>query len=74
VFWAAELVSERESRELLPPYGGSSPEMGAVLAACKSSSKTPMEDGPAGVKGRAEGAASATPAVVVCAVLDAMPR
>ena len=33
-FWAIELVSDRETREPLAPYGGSSPVMGALLAAC----------------------------------------
>jgi aerobic carbon-monoxide dehydrogenase large subunit len=37
--------------------------------------ETPSENGTAGVKGMAEGPASATPAAVVCAVLDAIaPR
>ncbi|MGH2881175.1 MAG: molybdopterin cofactor-binding domain-containing protein, partial [Solirubrobacteraceae bacterium] len=34
--------------------------------------ETPSENGPAGIKGMAEGPASATTAVVVCAVLDAI--
>ena len=34
--------------------------------------ETPSEHGPAGIKGMAEGPASATPAAVVCAVLDAI--
>ena len=34
VFWALELVSDRTTREPLAPYGGSSPEMAAILAAC----------------------------------------
>jgi carbon-monoxide dehydrogenase large subunit len=33
---------------------------------------TPSEHGPAGIKGMAEGPASATPAALVCAVLDAI--
>jgi taurine--2-oxoglutarate transaminase len=33
-FWAMELVSDRETREPLAPYGASSPEMAAILAAC----------------------------------------
>jgi CO/xanthine dehydrogenase Mo-binding subunit len=37
--------------------------------------ETPSEHGPAGIKGMAEGPASATPAALVCAVLDAIgPR
>jgi taurine---2-oxoglutarate transaminase len=35
VFWALELVSDRGSKQPLAPYGGSSPEMDAVVAACK---------------------------------------
>ena len=34
-FWAVELVADRETREPLAPYGGSSPAMAAVVAACK---------------------------------------
>ena len=30
-FWALELVSDRETREPLAPYGGSSPEMAAIV-------------------------------------------
>jgi taurine--2-oxoglutarate transaminase len=33
-FWALELVSDRETREPLAPYGASSPEMDAILGAC----------------------------------------
>jgi taurine--2-oxoglutarate transaminase len=33
-FWALELVRDRQTREPLAPYGGSSPQMGAVVAAC----------------------------------------
>ncbi|WP_426243129.1 aspartate aminotransferase family protein [Nocardioides sp. LHG3406-4] len=33
-FWALELVRDEQTREPLAPYGGSSPEMGAILAAC----------------------------------------
>ena len=33
-FWAIELVRDRETREPLAPYGGSSPEMAAVIAGC----------------------------------------
>ncbi|GAA5122635.1 aspartate aminotransferase family protein [Haloechinothrix salitolerans] len=34
-FWAIEFVADQETREPLAPYGGSSPEMAAILAACK---------------------------------------
>ncbi|TNM42021.1 aspartate aminotransferase family protein [Nocardioides albidus] len=33
-FWALELVRDRESREPLAPYGGSSPEMAAIVSGC----------------------------------------
>ncbi len=35
-FWALDLVRDRETREPLAPYGGSSPEMATVLAAVKA--------------------------------------
>lgn len=34
-FWAVELVSDRATRAPLAPYGSSSPEMNAIVAACK---------------------------------------
>jgi taurine--2-oxoglutarate transaminase len=42
VFWAIELVANRETREPLAPYGGSSPAMAATLAACKSGGLLPF--------------------------------
>ena len=33
-FWAIELVRDRATREPLAPYGGSSPEMGAIVTGC----------------------------------------
>jgi taurine--2-oxoglutarate transaminase len=33
VFWALELVADRATREPLAPYGGSSPEVAAIVAA-----------------------------------------
>jgi taurine--2-oxoglutarate transaminase len=33
-FWAIELVRDRETREPLAPYGGSSPELAAIIAGC----------------------------------------
>ncbi|GAA1181132.1 aspartate aminotransferase family protein [Nesterenkonia xinjiangensis] len=36
VFWAVELVKDPVTREPLAPYGGSSPDMAAVLAECKA--------------------------------------
>ncbi|MGE2834697.1 aspartate aminotransferase family protein [Mycobacterium sp. SMC-4] len=42
VFWAIELVANQATREPLAPYGGSSPAMAAVLAACKSGGLLPF--------------------------------
>ena len=42
VFWAIELVADQQTREPLAPYGGSSPAMNAVIAACKSSGLLPF--------------------------------
>ena len=41
-FWAIELVSDRETREPLAPYGGSSPQMAAVIAGCKRRGMLPF--------------------------------
>ncbi|MGY4709443.1 aminotransferase class III-fold pyridoxal phosphate-dependent enzyme [Mycolicibacterium sp. CBM1] len=42
VFWAVELVANRQTREPLAAYGGSSPAMNDVLAACKSGGLLPF--------------------------------
>lgn len=42
VFWAIELVKDRETREPLAPYGASSPEMNQIIAACKSRGLIPF--------------------------------
>jgi taurine---2-oxoglutarate transaminase len=42
VFWAIELVSNPDTREPLAPYGGSSPAMNAVIAACKANGLLPF--------------------------------
>ena len=42
VFWAIELVKNRETREPMAPYGGSSPEMNQLVAACKSRGLLPF--------------------------------
>jgi taurine---2-oxoglutarate transaminase len=42
VFQAIELVANPQTREPLAPYGGSSPAMNAVLAACKSGGLLPF--------------------------------
>jgi taurine--2-oxoglutarate transaminase len=38
VFFALELVTNRETKEPLAPYGGSSPAMGEILRACRDES------------------------------------
>jgi taurine---2-oxoglutarate transaminase len=42
VFWALDLVSDRATREMLAPYGGSSPAMNALTAACKARGMLPF--------------------------------
>ncbi|MCF6389950.1 aspartate aminotransferase family protein [Mycobacterium sp. MBM] len=42
VFWAVELVADQQTREPLAPYGGSSPAMNAVIAACKAGGLLPF--------------------------------
>ena len=41
-FWAVELVTNRETKEPLAPYGGSSPAMDEVVAACKKGGMLPF--------------------------------
>ena len=42
VFWALDLVKDRETKEPLAPYGGTSPAMGALTAACKERGLLPF--------------------------------
>jgi taurine---2-oxoglutarate transaminase len=42
VFWAVELVTDRATRELLAPYGGSSDAMNSVIGACKERGLLPF--------------------------------
>jgi taurine--2-oxoglutarate transaminase len=42
VFWAIELVKDRVTHEPLAPYGGSSPAMGELMAACKKAGMIPF--------------------------------
>lgn len=42
MFWAIELVSNPQTRELLAPYGGSSRAMTEVVAACTSNGLLPF--------------------------------
>jgi len=41
-FWALELVRDRETREPLAPYGGTSPEMAALTQGCVSRGLLPF--------------------------------
>jgi taurine---2-oxoglutarate transaminase len=41
-FWAVELIRNSQTREPLAPYGGSSPEMNATVAACKEAGMLPF--------------------------------
>lgn len=41
-FWALELVADPETREPLAPYGGSSPAMNEIVAACKKNGLLPF--------------------------------
>jgi taurine---2-oxoglutarate transaminase len=42
VFWALDLVCDRETRAPLAPYGGSSPAMTALLAECRARGLVPF--------------------------------
>ncbi|MGH3394096.1 MAG: aspartate aminotransferase family protein, partial [Streptosporangiaceae bacterium] len=42
VFWALDLVSNRETRQMLAPYGGSSEGMSALVADCKARGLLPF--------------------------------
>jgi taurine--2-oxoglutarate transaminase len=41
-FWAVELVSDKATKEPLAPYGGTSPAMNEVIAACKKNGLLPF--------------------------------
>lgn len=42
VFWALDLVRDRSTKEPLAPYGGTSPAMGELVAACKANGVLPF--------------------------------
>lgn len=42
VFWAVELVKDKQTREPLAPYGSSSPAVNGVVAACKQNGLLPF--------------------------------
>lgn len=43
-FWAIELVGDRATREPLAPYGGSSPELAAVVKGCQQRGMLPFSN------------------------------
>ena len=42
MFWALDLVSNRETREPLAPYGGTSPAMTELVVECKKRGLMPF--------------------------------
>jgi taurine---2-oxoglutarate transaminase len=42
VFWALDLVSNRQTREPLAPYGGTSPAMNQLVADCRARGLLPF--------------------------------
>ena len=42
VFWALDLVSDRATRAMLAPYGGSSEAMNEIMAQCKARGLLPF--------------------------------
>ena len=42
VFWGMDIVKNRETREPMAPYGGSSPEMNELIAACRKNGLMPF--------------------------------
>ncbi|MEJ6577407.1 MAG: aspartate aminotransferase family protein [SAR202 cluster bacterium] len=42
VFWGVDLVTNRDTREPLAPYGGTSPAMNELVAACKANGMMPF--------------------------------
>jgi taurine--2-oxoglutarate transaminase len=42
VFWALDLVSNRDTRAMLAPYGGSSPAMNEVMTQCRARGLMPF--------------------------------
>ena len=41
-FWALDLVSDRATKEMLAPYGGTSPAMGELVAECRARGLLPF--------------------------------
>jgi taurine--2-oxoglutarate transaminase len=42
VFWALDLVSDRATKEMLAPYGGTSPAMGELVSECRARGLMPF--------------------------------
>jgi taurine--2-oxoglutarate transaminase len=42
VFWALDLVSDRATKQMLAPYGGTSPAMGELVAECRARGLMPF--------------------------------
>jgi taurine--2-oxoglutarate transaminase len=42
VFWALDLVKDRDTKEMLAPYGGTSPAMGELVASAKKHGLMPF--------------------------------
>ncbi|CAB4783600.1 unannotated protein [freshwater metagenome] len=42
VFWGLDIVTDRESRNPMAPYGASSPAMNELIAACKKNGLMPF--------------------------------
>ena len=41
-FWAVDLVTDRETKEMIAPYGGTSPAMGELVAECRKRGLLPF--------------------------------
>ncbi len=41
-FWAVDLVKDRKTKEMIAPYGGTSPAMADLIAACKKNGLLPF--------------------------------
>jgi taurine--2-oxoglutarate transaminase len=42
VFWALDLVKDRKTKEMIAPYGGTSPAMAELVASCKAKGLMPF--------------------------------
>ena len=44
VFWGIDMVTDRNTREPLAPYGSSSPKMNEIVATCKKNGLMPFNN------------------------------